>query len=103
MSALQATSVAGRLCRRLAGFHWPTVLRSALAGGLGGVLGWVPGEWLSGPQGYEDVSKVYADEFLYFLIVSAGIGAVLGALPGILNRSRRQGVRGAIIGSIVGG
>ncbi len=95
----QRPSVPVSLSRRLTAVYWPAVLWSALAGGVGGFAGWLPGELVNSPHN----PNVYMEVFIYFAVVSAGLGAVLGALPGLLNRSRHQAARGALIGALAGG
>ena len=107
--SLQAVAVApaaglpvpAQVRRRLAHLHWPTVLWSGGAGGLGGLLGWALDEMVS-PLARSG-SNVYVGVFIYFAVVSALLGALLGALPGALNRSRRQATRGALVGAVVAG
>lgn len=98
-----ASSNSAWIVRRLRDFSRPLVLRSALAGGLGGLIGCLLGEFINWSNGHERLIIVYAIDFIYFFIVSGAIGAVLGALSGILNRSRYQAIRGARIGALIGG
>lgn len=103
MMTQQATSPRSRVRRRLSRLYWPLLFWSAAAGGVGGFLGWAPGELMHGPLRYTSWIAMYSYDFVYFLVIGASIGAVLGALPGLLNRSWRQSVRGAVIGGLIGG
>jgi hypothetical protein len=73
--------------------------RSVLAGGLGGLVGWLAAEPLTAAIG-GPVSIVGAS--LMGAIVGAGIGLALGIAEGLVIRNWSQVRRGALIGASVG-
>ncbi len=84
------------------------IIYSALAGALGGAIGWAPGELLAWPH-FEIAFMRYVMTALYFIVISATIGACLGLIdrrPGqTLKRMKSGAILGAIggaIGSILG-
>lgn len=103
MAVVEAENRPAWPLRRIKAIHWSLLRWSAAAGVLGGLAGWALGEPLNTASASASLVHVYAGVFVYFLVVSAGIGAVLGALPGALNRSWRQVVRGGLIGLVAGG
>ena len=70
-------------------------IRSVIAGGLGGFVGWMLAELVFGQPS--------ATETLWVgLIIGAGIGVILGAAEGLVIRSSTLAKRGALIGLGVG-
>jgi len=82
---------------------WQVLRWSMITGMLGGLIGWAIGEPFNGPNQDESLILAYRDDIVYFAAISIAIGAALGGLPGVLNRSRYQFVRGSCIGALVGG
>lgn len=73
--------------------------RSVLAGGLGGLVGWLAAELLTAAIG-GPASLVGAS--LMGAIVGAGIGLAIGVAEGLVIRNWSQVRRGALIGAAVG-
>ena len=73
--------------------------RSIVAGGVGGLLGWLVAETVvpivGGPKTFSGVGLIGA-------IVGAGIGIALGIAEGVVIRNWHQVRRGAIVGASVG-
>lgn len=73
--------------------------RSIIAGGVGGLLGWLVAETVvpivGGPKTFSGVGLIGA-------IVGAGIGIALGIAEGLVIRNWHQVRRGAIVGATVG-
>lgn len=70
-------------------------IRSAFAGGCGGLVGWLFAESIVGrPQGWETV--------IVGGLVGGGIGGILGASEGLAIHSWKLVQRGALIGLLVG-
>ena len=73
--------------------------RSIIAGGVGGLLGWLVAETVvpivGGPKTFSGVGLIGA-------IVGAGIGIALGIAEGLVIRNWHQVRRGAIVGAIIG-
>src|SRR5437868_8731222 len=96
MQSVRTAVVPLRWARRLDNVYWPMVLWSAAAGGVGGLAGWALAEPLAAANSPEPTYAVYLSVAGYFLMLSVAVGAILGGLPGVLNRSVRQAVRGAV-------
>ena len=79
-------------------------IRSAIAGGLGGLLSWILVELLVAPrlQGLTNVADMYPVDALFGALAGVCIGAALGSAEGILMRSAYRTVRGALIGAAAG-
>jgi hypothetical protein len=77
------------------------VFYGAVAGAIGGALGWLPGELIAIPRPSETMWR-YVLIALYFVVVGACIGACLGALDGIANRIRARAIQGAKVGGVLG-
>lgn len=79
-------------------------LQGAIAGGLGGALGWVLFEVFLGRR-YDSittVSEVYPLDAIMGAIVGVLIGLALGTAEGIIIGSRQRALRGAAIGAGAG-
>lgn len=79
-------------------------IRSAIAGGLGGLLSWAFIEPLVAPrlQGLTNVADMYPVDALFGALAGICIGAALGIAEGVLTRSTYRAVRGALIGAVAG-
>jgi pSer/pThr/pTyr-binding forkhead associated (FHA) protein len=79
-------------------------IRSAIAGGLGGLLSWAFIEPLVAPrlQGVTRVADMYPLDALFGALAGVCIGAALGIAEGILMRSTYRATRGAVIGAVAG-
>ncbi|MHB1033283.1 MAG: hypothetical protein ACYC35_22775 [Pirellulales bacterium] len=71
-------------------------LRSPIAGGVGGFVGWCLAEVLCGTP------ASLAGTLFYGLLAGLGIGAALGAAEGVAIRSKTLARRGLWIGAVVG-
>ena len=78
-----------------------TIFYGAMAGALGGALGWLPAEFLALP---EPTNALVKDGLLalYFALVSACIGAAIGALDGVLTGRRASAMAGGRTGALLG-
>src|SRR5205814_6241748 len=103
MQSVRTAVVPVQWARRLDNVYWPMVIWSAAAGGAGGLAGWALAEPLVTPHSLEPTYAVYLGVARYFLVLSVAVGALLGGLPGVLNRSVRQAVRGGALDGLVGG
>lgn len=87
----------------------PTILndvrvRSAVAGGLGGFLGWMLVEPLVVPMldQVTGVSDLYPVDALFGAIAGMCLGLALGVAEGVILRSPARAGRGALIGGLAG-
>lgn len=90
----------------------PTVLndirvRSAIAGGLGGFIGWTLVEPLVVPMldrvaFSRDMSELYRVDALFGAVAGVCIGLALGVAEGIILRTLKRAGRGALIGGVAG-
>ncbi|MBX3013619.1 MAG: hypothetical protein KF832_19010 [Caldilineaceae bacterium] len=78
-----------------------TILYGALAGALGGAVGWLPAELLALPEPTQELAK-YGLLALYFALVSTCIGAAIGAVDGILHGRKENAIAGARTGALLG-
>lgn len=80
------------------------IIRNALAGAVGGFIGWVFSEPVAlmslGPSG-SGIQAIIETGFVV-AIVGAGLGAVLGAAEGLSLRSVVITLRGAVLGAVIG-
>src|SRR5262245_155178 len=97
--------VKGRISMKTLYSSTQTIFYGALAGSLGGAIGWLPAELLAIPRP-SSLGVRYALIVLYFVIIGGCIGAAINALDGIrygLSARARAGARiGAILGMIGG-
>lgn len=79
-------------------------IRSAIAGGLGGLVSWFLIEPWVAPrlQNITDVADMYPVDALFGALAGVCIGAALGVTEGILVRSSYRAARGAVIGALAG-
>ena len=79
-------------------------IRSAIAGGLGGLLSWAFIEPLVAPRLQGVTRSPICIRWMPSSVALAGvcIGAALGIAEGILMRSTYRAIRGAVIGAVAG-
>lgn len=73
----------------------------ALAGAIGGAIGWLPAEFLAIWRPEQDSSR-YLLIVLYFVLVGGCIGAAIGAADGVRSGQSQRARRGALLGAGLG-
>jgi hypothetical protein len=76
-------------------------LLGVLAGALGGLAGWLPGELVALVRPDQPAVR-YVSVALYFMLLSATIGAALGLASGMIEGSRRRARQAAMAGALFG-
>ena len=66
-----------------------TILYGAVAGAIGGAIGWLPAELLALPEPTYELVK-YGVLALYFALVSVGIGGAIGALKVVVSTAPKR-------------
>ncbi len=77
------------------------ILYGALAGALGGAVGWLPGEGVAAVRA-SNASVQSLVTAAYFVLIGGGIGGALGGLDGWLNRARARLIVGGRTGALLG-
>lgn len=77
------------------------IFLGVLAGALGGVVGWLPGELIALAKPTDPVLR-YVTVASYFVVLSASIGTALGWASGHLEGSRERTRQAAIAGALFG-
>lgn len=77
------------------------ILLGILAGALGGLAGWLPGELVALIRPDAETVR-YISVALYFMLLSAAIGAALGFASGLVEGSRSRARRAALAGALFG-
>ncbi len=73
----------------------------ALAGAIGGAIGWLPAEFLAIWRPEQGSSR-YLLIVLYFVLVGGCIGAAIGAADGVRSGQSQRARRGALVGAVLG-
>lgn len=77
------------------------ILLGVMAGGLGGALGWLPGELVALARPTDPTLR-YITVALYFLLLSTAIGTSLGVASGLAEGSRQRARQAALAGGLFG-